>query len=101
MFKVFANMNFLEGLLLDKTPRNWYNIFMSGNVSEWCHDYFDAYNSGSEKNPQWPLKGSDHVIRGGSWLTDEKKCRVISRDHKLPTCRDSSIGLRLLLNNLK
>ena len=74
---------------------------MSGNVSEWCHDYFDAYNSGREKNPQGPLKGSDHVIRGGSWLTDEKKCRVISRDHKLPTCRDSSIGLRLLLNNLK
>ena len=36
MFKVFANMNFLEGLLLDKTPRNWYNIFMSGNVSEVC-----------------------------------------------------------------
>ena len=74
---------------------------MSGNVSEWCHDYFDSYQSGTEKNPEGPPNGSDHVIRGGSWLTDEKKCRVISRDHKLPTCRDNSIGLRLLLNNLK
>ncbi|MCH5176019.1 MAG: hypothetical protein J1F40_09040 [Prevotellaceae bacterium] len=34
MFKVFANRNFLEGVLLDKTPKNWYNIFMSGNVAE-------------------------------------------------------------------
>ena len=36
MFKVFANKNFLEGVLLDKTPKNWYNIFMSGNVAEVC-----------------------------------------------------------------
>lgn len=36
MFKVFANRNFLEGVLLDKTPKNWYNIFMSGNVAEVC-----------------------------------------------------------------
>lgn len=36
MFKVFANRNFLEGVLLDQTPKNWYNIFMSGNVAEVC-----------------------------------------------------------------
>ena len=36
MFKVFANMDFLEGVLFDKTPKNWYNIFMSGNVAEVC-----------------------------------------------------------------
>ena len=36
MFKVFANMDFLEGVLFDKPPKNWYNIFMSGNVAEVC-----------------------------------------------------------------
>ena len=36
MFKVFANKDFLEGVLFDKTPKNWYNIFMSGNVAEVC-----------------------------------------------------------------
>lgn len=36
MFKVFANRNFLERVLLDQTPKNWYNIFMSGNVAEVC-----------------------------------------------------------------
>lgn len=36
MFKIFANRNFLERVLLDKTPKNWYNIFMSGNVAEVC-----------------------------------------------------------------
>lgn len=36
MFKVFANRDFLESVLLDQTPKNWYNIFMSGNVAEVC-----------------------------------------------------------------
>ena len=36
MFKVFANRDFLEGVLLNQTPKNWYNIFMSGNVAEVC-----------------------------------------------------------------
>ena len=36
MFKVYANLDFLEGVLFDKTPKNWYNIFMSGNVAEVC-----------------------------------------------------------------
>ncbi len=36
MFKVFANKKFLEGVLLDKTPQNWYDILMSGNVAEVC-----------------------------------------------------------------
>lgn len=36
MFKIFANKDFLEGVLVDKAPKNWYNIFMSGNVEEVC-----------------------------------------------------------------
>ncbi len=36
MFKVFANKDLLEGVLLDKSPKNWYNILMSGNVDEVC-----------------------------------------------------------------
>ena len=36
MFKVFANRDFLESVLLDQTPKNWYNIFMSGNIAEVC-----------------------------------------------------------------
>lgn len=36
MFKIFANRDFLERVLLDQAPKNWYNIFMSGNVAEVC-----------------------------------------------------------------
>lgn len=36
MFKVFANRNFIEGVLINQTPKIWYNIFMSGNVAEVC-----------------------------------------------------------------
>lgn len=36
MLTIYTNKEFLEGLLIDQTPHNWYNIFMSGNVAEVC-----------------------------------------------------------------
>ena len=40
---------------------------MSGNVSEWCADYWGVYSSNSVTNPMGPSSGSSRVIRGGSW----------------------------------
>jgi len=36
MLTIYTNKVFLESLLIEQTPRNWYNIFMSGNVAEVC-----------------------------------------------------------------
>ncbi len=94
----WKNSNHQSQDVAKKLPNELGLYDMSGNVSEWCYDFFDNYKSVFEKDPLGPHSGSEHVIRGGSWSTDEKKCRVSVRDHKLPTCRDNSIGFRLVLN---
>jgi formylglycine-generating enzyme len=57
---------------------------MLGNVSEFCSDYYsaDAYKTDSlGVNPKGPLKGPEHVIRGGSFKSDAKYVRSASRDY--------------------
>lgn len=70
---------------------------MSGNVLEWCQDWFGSYSSDSQTNPTGPLSGSDRVIRGGSWFSSAGNCRVSSRFSHTPTRRLSYLGLRLAL----
>ena len=69
---------------------------MSGNVLEWCQDWFGyGYDSGSQTNPTGPSSSSDRVLRGGSWY--EGSCRVSSRSNDIPSMRSSYSGLRLCL----
>ena len=70
---------------------------MSGNVSEWCQDWFGAYSSDAQTNPQGPADKEYRVIRGGSWSDIENDCRVSYRSIETPSEIDSSLGLRLCL----
>ena len=70
---------------------------MSGNVREWCQDYYDAYPSSSQTNPTGPSSELYRVIRGGSWYVLERYNRVSFRGTNEPSLRDNDLGLRLAL----
>ena len=69
---------------------------MSGNVYEWCSDWYGSYSSTSQTDPIGPTSGSSRVLRGGSWFNIARGCRVSNRGHFAPSYRDSYDGFRLL-----
>ena len=68
---------------------------MSGNVYEWCQDWYGSYSSGSQTNPKGPSSGSNRVFRGGSWYYSARDCRVSLRVSITPSFRSIFLGLRL------
>ena len=70
---------------------------MSGNVWEWCQDWFDHYSSSAQTNPTGPDAGRNRVLRGGSWCSFAGVCRLSCRGGDFPGDRGSVSGLRLVL----
>ena len=70
---------------------------MSGNVWEWCADWYGDYSSGAQTNPRGPLSGLLRVIRGGCWDYGVGGCRSSCRGSNNLAGRYISVGLRLAL----
>lgn len=70
---------------------------MSGNVREWCIDWFGYYSSSIEDNPQGAYDGNMKVNRGGSWTTPAVNCRNTYRHTDYPYEKALDLGFRLVL----
>ena len=70
---------------------------MSGNVWEWCSDWYGGYSSSLQRDPGGIPYGSSRVLRGGGWYADARSCRVSYRHNYAPGSRGNDLGFRLVL----
>ena len=70
---------------------------MSGNVREWCSDWYGTYSSSAQTDPTGPTTGSNRVIRDGSWINKATYCLCAYRNYRIPSLRTYALGVRLAL----
>ena len=85
-------------LVTAKRPNELGLYDMSGNVMEWCQDFYSGYDEFPQVNPVGPESGKENIIRGGAWDCPAPRCRVAARDVMSPQAAAGNVGLRLAMN---
>jgi formylglycine-generating enzyme required for sulfatase activity len=87
-----------------KEPNSLGLYDMSGNVYEWCWDWFGAYTNAVETDPEGPSGSSSpashRVSRGGSLFSDAQAVRSAARAYDAPSTRSFFLGFRVVRSRL-
>ncbi len=79
-----------------KSPNELGIFDMSGNLWEWCWDWYAPYSGEQVIDPKGPDKGTGKVLRGGSWNYDSKSARNSNRFYTSPNSRSATFGFRVV-----
>lgn len=83
--------------VMTKTPNELGIYDMSGNVSEWCWDWFGVYPSGKAGlDPEGPTDGDVRIVRGGSYNDKAYYKSSSFRDCKNPATASANVGFRVV-----
>jgi|GEM_PF-1950415 len=93
----YKNSNVTTHLVGEKTANELGIHDMTGNVNEWCEDWYDVsyYEYNSRNNPKSRTKQTHRVLRGGSWSDFLIFCRVARRGMNSPNNAFHFVGFRL------
>jgi formylglycine-generating enzyme required for sulfatase activity len=97
----YGKENSTTHIVGQKKPNELSIFDMTGNVAEWCSDWYDStyYDKTiNALNPKGPEKGNKKVLRGGSYFDDDVICRNVYRSRMDPKVRQWNIGFRLALD---